>query len=104
MGTPEVAAFEPVTLHTPLVEYGIALVNDAGWIGHNGSVPGYTTLYYHPVTRTAVVVATNSDIEDGTCPGQETLLPDPFSGPCASAADHIMATVAEALGTPYQPL
>ena len=100
-----VAAFEPVSLRTPLVEYGIGLVDDAGWIGHNGSVPGYTTtVYYHPVTRTAVVVETNSDIVSGTCPGQETLLNDPFAGPCASAADHIMATVAEALGTPYQPL
>lgn len=100
-----VAAFQPVSLRTPLVEYGIGLVDDAGWIGHNGSVPGYTTtVYYHPVTRTAVVVETNSDIESGTCPGQETLVNDPFAGPCASAADHIMATVAEALGTPYQPL
>ena len=72
---------------------------------HNGSVPGYTTtVYYHAATRTAVVVETNSDIESGTCPGQETLVKDPFAGPCASAADHIMATVAEALGTPYQPL
>lgn len=68
-------------------------------------MPGYTTtVYYHPVTRTAVVVQTNSDIESGTCPAGETLLNDPFAGPCASAADRIMATVAEALGTPYQPL
>jgi D-alanyl-D-alanine carboxypeptidase len=97
------AAFEPVSLKAPLLSYGIALLNDAGWIGHNGSVPGYTTtVYYHQATRTAVVVESNSDIVSGSCPGQETLLNDPFAGPCSGAADNIMATVAEALGTPYQ--
>ncbi|QZT64896.1 serine hydrolase domain-containing protein [Mycolicibacterium austroafricanum] len=44
-------------------EYGLGLFDIAGWIGHNGSVPGYQTVaVYLPERQTALVVLTNSDI------------------------------------------
>ena len=85
------------------LSYGIGLVDDMGWIGHTGSVPGYTTtLYYHPDIKTTVAVETNSDIASGECRGQETLIDDPFTGQCAIPADRIMGQVAASLRRPYQ--
>jgi D-alanyl-D-alanine carboxypeptidase len=84
------------------MSYGIGLVDDRGWIGHTGSVPGYTTaLYYHPDLKTTVAVEANSDIASGECRGQETLIDDPFRGQCAIPADRIMGEVAASLGRPY---
>ena len=43
--------------------YGLGLLNDNGWIGHNGSLPGYESLtIYLPPQRATVVVLVNSDI------------------------------------------
>jgi D-alanyl-D-alanine carboxypeptidase len=43
--------------------YGLGLFNIAGWIGHNGSLPGYQTLaFYLPVEQITMVVLLNSDI------------------------------------------
>ncbi len=43
--------------------YGIGLLNVRGWIGHNGSLPGYQTLALHrPETRTTIVALMNSDV------------------------------------------
>ena len=85
------------------LSYGIGLVDDRGWIGHTGQVPGYTTaVYYHPDIDTTVVVEANSDIVSGSCPGQQTLIDDPITRPCAIPADRIMGAVAATLRHPYQ--
>jgi len=43
--------------------YGFALFNVKGWIGHNGSLPGYESLtLYSPSLRTTMVILLNSDI------------------------------------------
>lgn len=46
------------------ITYGLGLFNVHGWIGHNGSLPGYQTLaLYRPQTRTTIVALINTDIE-----------------------------------------
>lgn len=46
--------------------YGLGLFNLGGWIGHNGSLPGYQTVsVYLPEKRTAVVLLINTDIPIG---------------------------------------
>lgn len=43
--------------------YGFALFDVKGWIGHNGSLPGYESLtVYSPSLRTTMVILLNSDI------------------------------------------
>jgi D-alanyl-D-alanine carboxypeptidase len=96
------ASFNLIPPLTRQLSYGIGLVYDMGWIGHTGQVPGYTTaLYYHRPSDTAVVIEANSDISSGNCPGQPTLIDDPFDGLCALPADRIMKTVAASLGHTY---
>lgn len=47
----------------PDVGYGLGIFTVGGWIGHNGSIPGYqTVVVYQPDTRTTLVILTNSDI------------------------------------------
>jgi D-alanyl-D-alanine carboxypeptidase len=42
--------------------YGFAIMNANGWIGHNGDIPGYTTVVvYLPQRDATLVVMTNSD-------------------------------------------
>jgi D-alanyl-D-alanine carboxypeptidase len=49
--------------------YGFALFNIAGWIGHNGSLPGYQSLtIYLPAQKTTMVILLNSDTNP---PGSE---------------------------------
>ncbi|HET6735043.1 serine hydrolase domain-containing protein [Mycobacterium sp.] len=44
--------------------YGLGIFNLGGWIGHNGSLPGYQTVsVYLPQKQTAMVIFTNTDIE-----------------------------------------
>jgi D-alanyl-D-alanine carboxypeptidase len=44
-------------------KYGFALFDIAGWIGHNGSLPGYESLtVYEPKLKTTMVVLLNTDI------------------------------------------
>ncbi len=44
--------------------YGLGVFNLGGWIGHNGSLPGYqTVVVYLPQKQTALVIMTNTDIE-----------------------------------------
>lgn len=44
------------------VKYGIGIENDAGWIGHNGNLPGYVTYcFYLPSRRATMVVEVNSN-------------------------------------------
>ena len=97
-------SFDPkIPPESATLSYGIGLVDDMGWIGHTGQVPGYTTaVYYHPDIDTTVVVEANSDIVSGSCPGQQTLIDDPITRPCAIPADRIMGAVAATLRHPYQ--
>ncbi len=45
------------------VGYGMGVFTAAGWIGHNGSVPGYQTVAIHLPQRTmTVVIMVNTDI------------------------------------------
>jgi D-alanyl-D-alanine carboxypeptidase len=52
------------------IAYGLGLFKSAGWIGHNGSLPGYQTLaLYEPESRSTIVAFINSDVEhDGDAP------------------------------------
>jgi len=44
--------------------YGLGIFNLGGWIGHNGSLPGYqTVVVYLPPKQTTLVIMTNTDIE-----------------------------------------
>jgi D-alanyl-D-alanine carboxypeptidase len=96
------ASFGDIPPLSRQLSYGIGLVEDQGWLGHTGQVPGFTTaVYHHPGIDTTVVVEANSDILSGDCPGQQTLTDDPFDGSCALTADRIMGAVAGALGRPY---
>ncbi|GAA4478387.1 serine hydrolase domain-containing protein [Rhodococcus olei] len=48
--------------YPPNVGYGLGLFNAAGWIGHNGSLPGYQTVtVYLPEKQTTLVIMTNTD-------------------------------------------
>jgi D-alanyl-D-alanine carboxypeptidase len=46
------------------------MFNVHGWIGHNGSLPGFQTIaLYRPDTKTTIVALMNADIETkGTAP------------------------------------
>ncbi|MFJ5533474.1 serine hydrolase domain-containing protein [Streptomyces sp. NPDC093261] len=54
----------------PGVGYGLGIFDVQGWIGHNGSLPGYECLtVYLPPARTTLVVLLNTDIRhDGQQP------------------------------------
>lgn len=55
-----------ITPATPIpgAGYGLGIFDVQGWIGHNGSLPGYETLtVYLPATRTTLVVLLNTDID-----------------------------------------
>lgn len=50
--------------HPAQVGYGLGLFNIYGWIGHNGSLPGYESVtIYLPEKDTTVVVLLNTDID-----------------------------------------
>lgn len=47
----------------PGADYGLGIFNIGGWIGHNGSLPGYESLtIYLPEERATLVLLLNSDI------------------------------------------
>ncbi|MFF0791521.1 serine hydrolase domain-containing protein [Streptomyces spiralis] len=48
----------------PGAGYGLGIFDVHGWLGHNGSLPGYESLtVYLPSTRTTLVVLLNTDID-----------------------------------------
>ncbi|MFF3466646.1 serine hydrolase domain-containing protein [Streptomyces sp. NPDC002619] len=52
----------PTTI--PGAGYGLGIFNVRGWIGHNGSLPGYESLtVYLPSAETTLVVLLNTDID-----------------------------------------
>jgi D-alanyl-D-alanine carboxypeptidase len=53
----------------PGLSYGLGLFDANGWIGHNGSIPGYETVtVYLPSQRATLVIMINTD---STVQGQE---------------------------------
>ncbi|MFI0963297.1 serine hydrolase domain-containing protein [Streptomyces sp. NPDC021080] len=53
----------------PGTAYGLGIFNASGWIGHNGSLPGYETVtVYLPSKKATLVIMLNTDI---TYQGQE---------------------------------
>lgn len=71
--TPEMQAQRLQTVTTPGMPaqdgYGVGLFKLGGWIGHNGSLPGYQTVsVYLPEKQTSLVIFTNTDISSN---GQE---------------------------------
>jgi D-alanyl-D-alanine carboxypeptidase len=72
--TPETQAQRLQTVTTPGMPatdgYGMGLFNLGGWIGHNGSLPGYQTVsVYLPEKETSLVIFLNTDIaSDGQEP------------------------------------
>ncbi|MFJ9342459.1 serine hydrolase domain-containing protein [Streptomyces sp. NPDC101733] len=50
----------------PDTGYGLGIFNVDGWIGHNGSLPGYQSLtVYLPQSRATLVVMLNTDVPSG---------------------------------------
>lgn len=55
---------EPLAEGDDSAGYGLGLFNLNGWIGHNGSLPGYKTVtVYLPEEETTLVMLVNTDIE-----------------------------------------
>lgn len=87
------------------VGYGLGFACYNGWIGHEGSLPGYNTqLVYDPVSDATVVVAVNSDTRAGSCePGQGAQRPGLTDDRCLTPASRILVPLSELLGRPYTP-
>lgn len=70
------------------VGYGIGILSVNGWIGHNGSVPGYQSVAVHlPARDTTLVILANSDI-----PSADGRLPSTVLGEAVTAVltpDHL---------------
>ncbi|MGW1712709.1 serine hydrolase domain-containing protein [Streptomyces sp. NPDC002156] len=80
--TPRTQAQRLKTLPTgfPGLSYGLGIFETGGWIGHNGSIPGYQTVtVYLPAKKATLVIMINTDISSG---GQEpsTLLARAVTG------------------------
>ncbi len=66
--TPEMQAQRLQTVATPGMPsddgYGVGIFNIGGWIGHNGSLPGYQTVaVYLPEKQSTMAIFLNTDIE-----------------------------------------
>jgi D-alanyl-D-alanine carboxypeptidase len=66
--TPEMQAQRLQTVGSPGMPpqdgYGLGIFNLGGWIGHNGSLPGYQSVaVYLPQKQTTLVILINTDIE-----------------------------------------
>ncbi|MEV7028116.1 serine hydrolase domain-containing protein, partial [Kitasatospora sp. NPDC093558] len=69
--SPATQAQRLMTLPTgfPGTSYGLGIFETNGWIGHNGSIPGYETVtVYLPAQRATLVIMINTDASAG---GQE---------------------------------
>ncbi|WP_405537218.1 beta-lactamase family protein [Streptomyces sp. NBC_00075] len=69
--SPQTQAQRLRTLPTglPGLSYGLGIFETGGWIGHNGSIPGYETVtVYLPSKKATLVIMINTDITSG---GQE---------------------------------
>jgi D-alanyl-D-alanine carboxypeptidase len=76
----------------------------AGWVGHEGELPGYnTTVYYDTESDTVVVVQANSDISSGTCTDSPTLADDPHTETCSTPAARVFMELSKVLGREFVP-
>lgn len=81
----------------PGVGYGFAMFNAHGWLGHNGSLPGYTTVaVYLPERDATLVVFVNSDVPSEHSAGQLATAVTELATP-----DHVYSLGATP-GTPAQ--
>jgi D-alanyl-D-alanine carboxypeptidase len=89
--------------NSPEKAYSIGLINQRGWLGHTGELPGYnTTLYYNPELHATAVVEVNDDVSLGECPaGVPTVPGGPQDIPCTDPASFIFGALSEELGRPY---
>jgi D-alanyl-D-alanine carboxypeptidase len=89
--------------------YGLGVACFAGWVGHEGELPGYNaTVYYNTDADIAIAVQVNSDIASGACPGREPIEGNLThegtpSAPCRNPAALITEQVTAALGHPWVP-
>lgn len=63
--SPETQAQRLRTLPTgyPGTDYGLGIFETNGWIGHNGSIPGYETVtVYLPSQHASLVIMINTDV------------------------------------------
>jgi D-alanyl-D-alanine carboxypeptidase len=83
------------------VSYGFAIMNANGWIGHNGDIPGYTTVVmYLPERDATLVVMTNSDEPQDHAAGQLATAVTQIATP-----DHVyrLGPAPSASASPSQP-
>lgn len=58
--------------NSPTAGYGIGIGDRGGWWGHDGQIPGYTTVVFHHYDLdTTIIVLANSDIPVGGAKGPE---------------------------------
>jgi D-alanyl-D-alanine carboxypeptidase len=81
----EQQAFMPTSTTPGAAAYGLAVADYAGFLGHDGQIPGYSAFVgYDPAKQATVVVMANSDRSpDGTTPAAELMkrvLADVFDG------------------------
>lgn len=89
--------------NTPQRAYGLGLVDQRGWLGHTGEVPGYnTSLYYNAELHTTMVVEVNSDISVGDCSADKPTMSDsPHDIACSEPADFVFGELSKKLGKPF---
>jgi D-alanyl-D-alanine carboxypeptidase len=69
------------------VDYAFAIFDADGWLGHNGDIPGYTTVtVYLPARDATLVVVANSDIPESHAAGQIA-----FDVTSIATPDHVYA-------------
>jgi D-alanyl-D-alanine carboxypeptidase len=69
----------------PGLDYGFAIDNVGGWLGHTGDIPGYTTVsLYLPERDATMVVMVNSDIPEPHAAEQIATVVTPLATP-----DHV---------------
>ncbi len=69
------------------VDYAFAIFDADGWLGHNGDIPGYTTVtVYMPERDATLVVVANSDIPESHAAGQIA-----FDVTSIATPDHVYA-------------
>ncbi len=69
------------------VDYAFAIFDADGWLGHNGDIPGYTTVtVYLPERDATLVVVANSDIPESHAAGQIA-----FDVTSIATPDHVYA-------------
>ncbi len=84
--------------------YGIGLFDSNGWLGHNGSIPGYQSItVYLPEADTAVVVLLNTDSSVAVNNGKATAEPSTLLAKAVTSIitpDHVFDLPAAPVSAP----